>query len=156
MESRYREYLSLLSSIGNTLGRLSELSRQKTAAVQQDDLAALDQVMKQEQVLALDLRGKEQKRMAQLAGLGLTGVSLSALPEHCPDSLRLEAKTVAEDLRRSYEVYRSAAEVARNTLECNLHQIEKFLAGSGAVPAGPGYASSTVEPPPAMKTDFRA
>jgi cobalamin-dependent methionine synthase I len=73
------------------------------------------------------------------------------------DALLQRAKTSVENLRKSYEIYRSAAETARNTLECNLHEIEKFLAAQEALPTtGPGYTPSAVEPPRSMKSDFRA
>ena len=38
----------------------------------------------------------------------------------------MEAKAAAEKLRQKYEVFQSASDVARNTLECNLHAIEKL------------------------------
>ena len=147
----YRTYLSLLEDLSKTLEQLSEKAQAKTKAVRQDDLSALADILKEEQVLSLSLRSCEQKRLKLLAQLGLTQTQLDDLPGHCPEELRLEAKAVTEKLRRCYDHYNGCAEVARNTLECNLHEIEKILAqeNGGATPSG-------MEPPPSLKTDFRA
>ena len=76
---------------------------------------------------------------------------------HYPDDLRLQAKHTVEALQTQFKVYQVSSEVARNTLECNLHEIEKFLATQEALPSsGPGYTPPTVEPPRSMKSDFRA
>lgn len=147
----FRAYLSLLEDLSKILEQLSEKAQAKTKAVRRDDLAGLADVLKEEQVLSLSLRSCEQKRLKLLDQLGLAQTRLDDLPGRCPEELRLEAKAVVEQLRRRYEQYNGCAEVARNTLECNLHEIEKILAqeNGGVVPSG-------LEPPPSLKTDFRA
>lgn len=148
--------LELFDTIAGTLEQLAELGRKKAAAVQADDLVALNEVLKQEQALSLSVRGLEQKRAELLSQFGLTAVPLSEVHEHFPSELRLRAKNTVEQLQRSYEIYRSAAEVARDTLECNLHEIEKVLANAGVDPnIGTGYTQE-VDLPSQLKTDFHA
>ena len=67
-------------------------------------------------------------------------------------------RSIVEALRQSYKIYRSCADMARTTLELNLHQIEKTITASGIDPVlgGAGYAAPGAEPPKNMKTDFRA
>lgn len=157
MEELYLAYLALLGELSGSLDQLSGLAKQKNAAIRKDDLLALDQVLNQEQAMALALRGQEQKRTKLLRELGLEGVALSGLSERYPLQLKNQAKQAAERLRRSYDVYRCAAEVARTTLECNLHELDKIVAGMGGAPAErAGYTPAEVAPPPNMKTDFRA
>lgn len=145
----FSAYLSLLRDLTKTLGSLTEIAHQKAAAVRHDDLDTLDICMKEEQALSLTLRSYDQKRTAFLQQLGLPGLPLSGLLAHTPGEYYLETKQVVEQLRRQYELFGGAAETARNTLECNLHQIEKFLAeSSGDKPQDP-------PPPPRRKTDFR-
>lgn len=129
MDGLYGEYLDFLQSLGNTLEQLTQLAQDKAKAVRQDDLQSLNTFMKREQALSLALRNMDKKREAMLAQLGLAGVPLSGLAKGYPEGLRARAKEVAEDLQRQYSLYASAAEVARTTLECNLHQIEKMIAG---------------------------
>ena len=148
--------LDIFDKLAACLGQLADLSHQKTDAVRADNLLALDEVLKQEQALTLSIRGLESKNDALLKELGLKQVPLSALPERYPPELQLKAKQTVDNLHNQYFLYRRAAAVARNTLECNLHEIEKFLMQQGMDPsAGPGYVSPDLEPPAPMKTDIR-
>ena len=156
--AQFQAYLGVLRELGGALDRLTPLAQQKAEAVRGDDLLALDEVLKQEQALALNLRGLELKRLKLAAQLGLDTVPLPRLHEHCPPQLAGEARKTAAALRESYEIYRSYAGMARNTLELNLHQIDKALADAGVDPklAAQGYEAPPMEPPKRMKTDFRA
>ena len=158
MEALFRSYFGVLRELSGVLDRLTPLARQKADAVRGDDLMALDEVLKQEQALSLNLRGLELKRLKLVPQLGLDNVPLSKLPEYCPAQLADEARETAAALRESYEVYRSYAGMVRNTLELNLHQIDKALADAGVDPklAAQGYEAPPTEPPKRMKTDFRA
>ena len=120
------EYLTLLGKVTKALEELTAVEQDKIRAVNARDLPAVEQCMKKEQVCSLNLRGLDQKREKLLAALGLTGVPLRDLAERAPESVRMEAKAAAEKLRQKYEVFQSASDVARNTLECNLHAIEKL------------------------------
>lgn len=159
MDNLYLSYLNLLKELGGTLDRLSALSQEKTAAVRRDDLIGLDEVLKQEQAMSLNLRGLELKRLKLAPQLGLEGTALSDLPQAYPEHLQDAARQAADALHESYTVYRSYADQARNTLELNLHQIDKVIAASGVDPklAADGYeTAANIEPPKNMKTDFRA
>ncbi len=127
MEAVLQEYFSLLDRLDDLLEELTQLSRDKIQAVKRDDLMKVDECMKKEQALSLTLRNLDRKREDLLARLGMSGVPLSGLAERCPEEDRLEARKAAERLRGQFDLYRSTADVARTTLECNLHQIEKYL-----------------------------
>ncbi len=157
MNKPFLDYLDLLAHIGTELDRLSELARQKTNAVRHDDLNTLDQIMRQEQASTLAFRGLEQKQMTLLDATGLKGVPLSAAADRFPSELRLQAKQQIEQLQTKYKLYQSCSEVARNTLECNLHQIEKILANAAPQSkGGPGYQAQSPEIPAPMRTNFWA
>ncbi|MBE6909724.1 MAG: flagellar protein FlgN [Ruminococcaceae bacterium] len=138
MYEAYRDYFAFMDQLGQTLDELTELAREKTAAVRRDDLLAVDGCMKREQALSLSLRSMDRKREKLLAQMGLRDVTLSGLAQHCPEELRGEAKAAAAKLRDRYVLYRSASDVARTTLECNLHQIERLLADEADAPLGGG------------------
>ena len=157
MNKPFLDYLKLLAHIGTELDHLSELARQKTRAVRQDDLNTLDQILRQEQASTLAFRGLEQKQKALLEITGLSGIPLSSAAEHFPSELRLQARQQIEQLQTKYKLYRSCAEVARNTLECNLHEIEKILASTPQQSGnGSGYQSQSPELPSSMRTNFWA
>ena len=138
MNEGYRSYFQFLEQLGGMIEELTELEKEKTAAVRRDDLLAVDGCMKREQALSLRLRSMDRKRETLLGELGLGSIPLSGLAEACPGELRLEARAAAEKLRAQYMLYRSAADVARTTLECNLHQIEKMMADEADAPLGRG------------------
>lgn len=158
MSQLHQSYLDLLAELSGSLDRLSQLARDKAAAIQADDLIALDEVLKQEQALSLSLRGLEIKRGRLSVQLGLDNVPLDQLAQRCPPHLQEQAKGTVSTLRSSYSVYRSYADLARSALELNLHQIDKFLLDAGVDPklAAEGYEAPPMEPPKKMKTDFRA
>lgn len=164
MEARYADYLALLEELRSDLDQLTVLAKVKNTAVLKDDLLALDEVLKQEQALSLALRGLDQRRLRLLKELGLEKVPLSQLCDRYPEALKGQAKQSAERLRASYDVYRRAAEVAKGTLERGLHELDKIVEGLGgpaAPPPPPAPLRSSPpdagrEPPPNMKTDFRA
>ena len=130
----WKEYLKLLNSLSGTLEKLTELERSKTAAVSRGDLGGVEECMKQEQVHSMTLRGLYQKRDKLLARLDLTGEPLRRLAEHAPEGMEEETRRAADLLRRRYDVFQSASEVARNTLECNLHAIEMVQKAKDAPP----------------------
>lgn len=155
--SEHRAYLALMDEIGSNLEKLSVLAREKTTAVRKDDLMGLNDIIKQEQAVSLALRGLEQKRMKLAGSLGLDGTRLSQLAATFPAELQVEARAAADTLHQRYKVYQSTSQVARNTLECNLHEIEKIIESMGGDPnADVGYQPPEVQPPSNMKTDFRA
>ena len=156
-EQAFRNYLHLLQELCGTLSALTEIEQEKTQTVRGDDLAGLNACMKREQALTLALRGYDQKREAALTALGLTGVPLSQLAARAPEGCRAEARSTVEELRLQYSLFRSAAEVSRDTLECNLHQIEGVLQKMEAEGTGSsGYEKEEPQIPPTLRTDFRA
>jgi hypothetical protein len=164
-EEYYEEYLALLDSLKKELDQLSEISREKIKAVGEDDLMALDAALKREQALALSLRGLEHRRTQLLQKMHLENVALSALPGHYPEDMRLRASQGVEALREAYRLYQGCSHAARNTLEVNIHQIDKALERmdpSHYEPEAVGYPgynerpSGEAQPPKSMKTDFLA
>ena len=121
------EYFAFLEKLGGVLEQLTAIANEKNAAVRRDDLMTVNDCMKREQAISLNLRAMDRKREKLLSGLGLRGVRLSGLAEKAPPELRLQARDTAEKLRNQYAVYQSAADSARTTLEINLHEIEKII-----------------------------
>ncbi len=153
----FREYLGFLKTLGDTLEEITRVEQEKAEFVRTDDLNGLNECMKREQALSLTMRSHDQKRETVLRTLGLEGVPLRSLMDHAPAQDYEETKQTVEQLCRQYALFRGAYEVARDTLECNLHQIEKMIQAEDpdAVTSG-GYQEAPAELPPRMRTDFRA
>lgn len=153
----FRDYLAFLRDLGATLDEITEVEQKKADFVQTDDLDGLNECMKREQALSLTMRSYDQKRDAMLLTLGLQGVHLRELLNYAPAEYREETKKTVEQLCRQYALYRGAFEVAKDTLECNLHQVEKILqAADPDSGAQTGYQEVPAQLPSRLRTDFRA
>jgi hypothetical protein len=152
----YTEYLQLLRQLTKELEELSELAQQKSSAVRQDDLNALNEVIRQEQALSLSLRSIEQKRQKTLEAMDMTDVPLGRLASRYPEDMRLEVKQTTEKLIRQYRLYQGVSDSARDLLEVNLHEVENVLAGMGSGQPLDVHGDLIIETPTRMKTDFRA
>lgn len=162
MDELYRSYLSFLRSMTRGLESLAGLNEKKLAAVQKDDLTALNELLNQEQAQALNFRGLELTRDKLLPQLGLTGVPLAKVPDRFPPAMQAEVRQAVEELLSRFADYRKIAGKTRTLLEQNLHEVDSIIVQLGGPPAagpgGPGYGRETEgsAPPPSMKTDFRA
>ena len=145
-----KDYLLFLSELCQALDSLTVLEQRKLSAVQAGNLEELDACMKQEQVAALDLRGREQKRTAMLGELGLEQVSLRDLAGHCPDQHRAQASETIQQILRSYQVLSSAQNAARTVMESNLRHIQQELERRETLRQG------HLAGPHTPQTDFRA
>lgn len=156
----YQAYLDLLRSLGEHLDQLSALAQKKIDAANNDDLMALDEVMKQEQAMTLAFRGMEQTREKLLAQMGCGNVPLSLLAERFPPEMQGRARETVAALQTQYQNYRRGADSARLVLERHLREIDAIITDLGGTPApegGPGYVPPPPpDTPPSMKTDFRA
>lgn len=146
----WQDYLKLMRGLTRTLEELAQVERDKNAAASAGDLRGVEECMKREQVMSLTLRGYDQKRDTLLAALGLQGVTLSQLEDHSPDEYQLETKKVVEELRRQYTLFQAASQVARHTLEINLHAIELMQNRQA------GDSAEAEETRKTHQTDFRA
>ena len=146
----WQDYLKLLGGLSRTLEQLTQVEQEKNVAASQGNLPGVEECMKREQVISLTLRGYDQKRDKLLTELGLQGVTLSQMEDHSPPELQLETKRAVEELRRKYTLFQAASQVARNTLEINLREIERYQ----AIQAGDiGVAEDQRRD---SQTDFRA
>lgn len=155
MEHLFRSYLELLQSILSNLSQLTKLVHRKIEVAQMDDLEALDDILNEEQALALAFRGLEQKRLNLLRELDLSEVPLAQLSAHFPPEMEEAVRQTAAELMEQYRTYHDGAQTARGILEHNLREVDRVLAVLNADPAGnPGHVTQTPSSPSA-KADFR-
>jgi len=155
MEHLFRSYLELLQSILSNLSQLTKLVHRKIEVAQMDDLEALDEILNEEQALALAFRGLEQKRLNLLRELDLSEVPLAQLSAHFPPEMEEAVRQTAAELMEQYRTYHDGAQTVRGILEHNLREVDRVLAVLNADPAGnPGHVTQTPSSPSA-KADFR-
>lgn len=161
MEKLYRSYLTFLRSMGRGLETLIALNEKKLDAVRTDDLAALNELVNEEQAQSLNFRGLELTRDKLLPQLGLVNVPLSEVPGRCPPAFQEEVRQAVEDIQKQYQAYRRISGQTRSMLEQTRHEVDAAIVemGGSAAPGqdSPGYRREEASaPPPSMRTDFRA
>ena len=159
MEELVQSYLSFLASMSRSVEELGALADRQLEAAKTDDLQTLNELMNQEQALALTFRGLEQTRDRLLSQLGMEGLSLSQTPSRVPAQWRKPVEEAVAVLQGSYQTYRQKSKKARAFLEQNMREVDAMVAQMGGPPPemGPGYGKPAQSgPPPSMKTDFRA
>lgn len=112
MEHLFRSYLELLQSILSNLSQLTKLVHRKIEVAQMDDLEALDEILNEEQALALAFRGLEQKRLNLLRELDLSEVPLAQLSAHFPPEMEEAVRQTAAELMEQYRTYHNGAQTA--------------------------------------------
>ena len=130
----FSDYLQLLDELPARLEELAGIQHAKIDAVRAGDLNGLNEQMKREPALSLQLKGYERRQRALLEQLGLSGTSLLQLPGLCPPELREQTQRAVRRLHDQYQVLRSAQEAARAVLEGQLHGIQRELRRRGADP----------------------
>lgn len=151
MNKVFEDYLQYLDDLADTLDQMTELTKAKNKAARAGDLVKVEELMKKEQVFNMTLRGMDIKREKMLGEMGLTGVPLSGLADRYPPELFDRARKTVERTQQRYTVFKSASDAARLTMECALRDIERMMPENQPAPV-----KDKGEPPPRMKTDFRA
>lgn len=144
------KYFEFLAELCRILDEITALEQQKIQAIQNNDLALLHEYMKQEQAVALQLRGQEQKRTALLRQLGLENTSLRQLSDLCPPPLQNRAREVVQQVQDSYQVLSSAQSASRTLMESKLRAIQGEMERREEVRPAPPSASGVTH------SDFRA
>ena len=154
---QYQDYLQLLTDLQQEISRLIEVGQQKIEAVQNHDLDQLNECMKQEQAIALTLRGFEQKRVKLLSELGYKNVTLREMPQHCPKEYQQKTSELVERLLRAHQVLQSVETPSRTMMEQDLRTIQQELENRGvSQEMDENYQTAPGAQPPALRTAIRA
>ena len=108
---------SVLDSLSSLFDRLIEVETEKLGAIAINDIAKLDEFMKTEQAISLELKGLDSKREAVQAELGFSGLPMGEIIE----------KTEGEDAQKLNNIYLSLQEKVEDlngAIECT----KKFIA----------------------------
>lgn len=117
-------YFGLLQKLTETLEKLAQMQEEKKVCVEKGKLPRLEEIMKEEQVHAMTLRGLEQKRVVVLKTLDVPQGKLADLEKSMPLDVRGQGKKVVAALQTQYSRYRELADISKETLEFHLNQIE--------------------------------
>lgn len=151
--NQYEKFASYLDELFQNYSNLGELLKRKLAAIARFDVAALDSIMKDEQVFVLISRGFESNIEMYRDKLALKGDSLSAVIKELPEEYRpqfdllyMQLKAKLDEVKGLNEKCQSLIEDRIYALDRRIHELDKSSTssydkqGSQSKPASKGEA----------------
>lgn len=106
---------------------ITEVENTKFQAALKNNIAKVDDCMKQEQVLLLKLRGLDKKREAAQKALGYENLTFKQIIEKAPESDKKKLTEIFNSIEQKLKLYKKSFSNAQNAIELNLHRIDKKL-----------------------------
>ncbi|MCI8645240.1 MAG: flagellar protein FlgN [Firmicutes bacterium] len=103
------------------------LEQEKLRAVQEDDVAAVEDCMKREQAVVLQMRGLEKKREDIQKANGWAGLTFREIIAKAPREKQHAYSQLLEKLENSISLFQDANECAMDTLRIHQKEIEKVI-----------------------------
>lgn len=150
------DFISLMKEMIQFFDEMTAFEQQKLDIMIKNDLHALEECVKQEQVFSLRFRGLDKKREQMLKDLSLEHLSFREILERLPDQSRDSLSPVFSALKEKMDHFQDIRKASEVTLQLNLDSIEAILTAYKAA-ANPGiYTKDGVQPPvkPEGKSKF--
>lgn len=103
------------------------LEEKKLQAIQTDDVAGVEECMKQEQALTLKLRGLDQKREAAQKELGWEDKSFREIIGAAPEEKKQELSDLFDQLDKAMTIFQDTNQNAMTAMEVHLRDIQKVI-----------------------------
>ena len=108
-----------------------ELEYDKYKAVIKNDVISLDNIVSQEEVYYLQMRGIEHKREKLLNSLGLSGKTLNEIIDAADDEFKTNLQEQFEELNNTIKEVKKINELLKTIIEVRLRRINKGLSNLG-------------------------
>ncbi len=103
------------------------LEHEKLKAVQNDDVAAVEDCMRREQAVMMKMKGLEQKREKVQQELGWQDKSFREIINAVPEDDRQEMKELFDRLSNAVKVFQDANQSALDMMKVHLKDIERVM-----------------------------
>ncbi len=103
------------------------LEQRKLEAIQHDDVAGVEECMKQEQALTLKLRGLDRKRESIQKELGWEGKSFREIVEEVPAEDRQALRELFGQLTSIVTVFSETNKEAMTAMEVHLRDMQRVM-----------------------------
>ena len=121
------ELMKVFSETIQFIDEITEVENKKFQAALKNNIAAVDECMKKEQVLLLKLRGIDKKREAAQKALGYENMTFRQIIEKAPESDKKKLTEIFNSIEQKLKKYKESFSNAHNAIELNLHRINKKL-----------------------------
>ncbi len=154
--NNFKSFLNFLQSLNQEFLKLHSLQLKIIAAVKSHDLDTLNAHIKEEQALSLSLRGLEIKKKSLISEIGLAGVPLRELHNHCDPSLKDETLAIVTKLLNDYNTLEEVRKKSVAIIEKHLSIVNNGLINRGVVLETTANYEIAPNKTENMRTDFRA
>lgn len=110
---------------------LLELEYDKYEAVIKNDVISLDNIVSQEEVYYLQMKGIEHKREKLLNSLGLSGKTLKEIIDAAENEFKTNLQEEFEELNNTIKELKKINELLKTIIEVRLRRINKGLSNLG-------------------------
>lgn len=108
-----------------------ELEYDKYEAVIKNDVISLDNIVSQEEVYYLQMKGIEHKREKLLNSLGLSGKTLKEIIDAAENEFKTNLQEEFEELNNTIKELKKINELLKTIIEVRLRRINKGLSNLG-------------------------
>ena len=110
---------------------LLELEYDKYEAVIKNDVISLDNIVSQEEVYYLQMKGIEHKREKLLNSLGLSGKTLKEIIDAAENEFKTNLQEEFEELNNTIKELKKINELLKTVIEVRLRKINKEMSNLG-------------------------
>ena len=125
------ELIMLLGQITKLLEQYLPLEEEKLKAVKENKVSVVEECMRKEQALLLNMRGLEQKRARMLSEMGCEGKTLRELVSTVREKDRQSLQLACDKLEDTVQRFRSLNDESMKLIRLNLHQMERMAGAEG-------------------------
>lgn len=121
-------FRELMKQFIELFDRMIPLEQEKLNVVKQNQVSALEELIKKEQAEIMVLRGLDQKRESQQKELGFENMTFQEILERLPEEQHKEFQGLFDTLGNRVKDFQSITESSKAIMEVNLHAINKMVA----------------------------
>jgi flagellar biosynthesis/type III secretory pathway chaperone len=152
-EPIYDKFYGYLGELLQSYTKLGELLTRKLAAIAAFDVAALDDIIKEEQVFVLLARGFDNNMNIYRQKLALAGDSLSAVIPQMPEEERARFTSLRARLKAKLDDVKAMNEKCQGLIEERIYSLERAIRSIDKTKKPNTYNSSATGPRPGMNAD---
>lgn len=125
------EFASTLRQLAGVVRDIIQIEESKASAASQRQHGMIDDLLKEEQVYILKLRGLEQKRLKQTDALGFKGLTFRQVLEQADGAQRELLSPLFAELSEQTKLLTEAKDSSERIIKLRLREFEETLAKSG-------------------------
>lgn len=145
---KYSEFHALIKDFIELFDTLIDVEQKKLDAVIANDIAKVEESIKKEQAVILQLRGLEHHRESAQDAMDMKDLTFREILEQAPEDVSKALTPMFQELTKKVHTFRSINDNAKDAINVKLHHIQSMLNPSAAgskVYSASGTGSSSEE-----------